>query len=130
NQVMASVLGFVVLVAWLLLGELDDVAPGALGEGVLADALAAIDLRRRMDAFARGAVDLSAVALFVGVTAAGLAGAHAACALGRPRAAGGRRRLVIAGLVALDAALALAVCARHDLRWDASASDVNRLDPA
>jgi ABC-2 type transport system permease protein len=131
SQVVASVLGFGALVALLLIGELDEVAPGALGADSAPGRLVAwIDLRRRMDDLARGAIDLGAIALFAGLAAIAGAAAHAAAALGRWRAGHGRRRLLVAGLIALDVVLVNLVVARHDHRFDWSAAELNRLDEA
>jgi ABC-2 type transport system permease protein len=129
SQVVASIVAFALLLGLLALGELDELLPAAT-DGALGAVTAALDLRRRLDDFARGAIALSGVVVLLGLALAAGAAAHAAAALGRWRAARGRRRVVVAALIALDVARAVALVRRHDVVWDWSAADVNTLSPA
>ncbi len=128
NQIVAAVATFVGLMALLLAGQLDELAPDwARDHAGAASWLAAVDVRDHMDRFARGDIDLRVVTLYVGVTAAGLAAATALAGLGRrPRSELASRGLA-AGLIALIAVLATAVAARHPAHWDVTGRDVNSL---
>ena len=125
SQVVAAVVSFAGLLGLLLVGQLEDVARDL---GGLAGLVHHLDLRRHMDEMARGAIDLDAVALWLGLAAVGLAGAVVLAARGRGSRAAARRRLAAFGLVALSAVLASVLAARHPVRWDVSAGQVNRLD--
>ena len=122
NQIIAVVLSFDGLLGLLLFGQLYDV-------GVDGALIRHLDLRARMDAAARGAIDLDAVCLWLGMAALGLALATWAIARGRGSRAAARRRAVAVALVAVNVVLAGVVSARHPVRWDWSATDVNTLDP-
>jgi len=127
SQVVAAVVAFAALLAFLLLGQLADVA-GDLGSAAGA-IVHHLDLRGHMDDMARGAIDLDAVVLWGSLSAVGLAAAAVLCARGRGSAAAARRRLGALGLVVASALLANVLAARHPLRWDVSGAGLNQLDP-
>jgi hypothetical protein len=126
SQVVAAVVSFAALLGLLLVGQLGDVVRDM---GRVAGLVDHLDLRRRMDDMARGAIDLDAIALWLGLAALGLAGAVALAARDRGSRAAARRRLAALGLIGLNAVLVNVLAARHPARWDVSAGQVNRLDP-
>ena len=127
SQVVAAGVAFAGLLAFLLVGQLGDLAAD-LGPSARA-VVRQLDLRGHMDDMARGAIDLDAVVLWVAVAAVGLAAATALCARGRGSLAAARRRAFALALVVVCALLAVALAARHPLRWDVSEEGVNQLDP-
>jgi ABC-type uncharacterized transport system/ABC-2 family transporter protein len=125
SQVVAAVVAFAALLGLLLVGQLNEVARDLDRLAALVDHL---DLRAHMDDMARGAIELDAIALWLGLLAVGLAGAVVLAARGRGSRAAARRRLACLGLVALSAVLANVLAERHPGGWDVSANQVNRLD--
>ncbi|HWM85216.1 MAG TPA: Gldg family protein [Kofleriaceae bacterium] len=125
SQVVAAVVSFAALLGLLLIGQLDDVARDLDRLSALVHHL---DLRGHMDDMARGAIELDAIALWLGLLALGLAGAVVLAARGRGSRAAARRRLAALALVLLSVALANVLAARHPAGWDVSAGQVNRLD--
>jgi len=124
NQVIAAVAGFVLLLAMLLVGQLPELAPSVGGGGVFEH----IDLRRHMNAFARGDLELRVAAFYAGAIAVGLAAATALAGVGRRRRAVLLARLAAAGLVLVIAVLVNALVARHPAHLDVTAARVNSLE--
>jgi ABC-2 type transport system permease protein len=121
--------GFGALVLLFLAGELPALWPQLpVAHPALADALAALSLRRLATAFARGDVSLADLVLLAGIAATGLAAAVALACAGRRRRSEVRARAAIAALVGLIGALALALAVRHPLHLDLSSSGANDLD--
>ena len=127
SQVVAAVVAFAALLAFLLVGQLGDLAAD-LGPSARA-IVRQLDLRGHMDDMARGAIDLDAIVLWAAVAAVGLAAATALCARGRGSLAAARRRALALALVVVCGFLAVVLAARHPLRWDVSEEGVNQLDP-
>lgn len=121
NQVVAAALTFVLLLGILLAGVLADIAPD------LAPPLAALDVRRHMDDFARGIIDVRHLALHAGLAFAALVASAAVISVERRP-----RELPAAALaVALAAAAAVllgVIAARHPVRLDATRARVYTLD--
>src|SRR5690606_5309914 len=126
SRVVAALTCFAGRLGLFFVGELAEVVRDL---GPLASAAVHhLDLRGHMDDMARGAIDLDAIALWLGLVAVGLAGAVVLCARGRGSRAAARRRLGAFALVALCAVLANVLAARHPARWDVTAGEVNQLD--
>ena len=125
SQVVAAVVSFAAMLGLLLFGQIEEVARDLDSLSALAHHL---DLRGHMDDMARGAIELDAIALFVGLTAMGLAGAVVLAARGRGSRAAARRRIGAVARVAASVARANVLAARHPGGWDVSAHQVNRLD--
>ena len=125
SQVVAAVVSFAALLGLLLFGQVGEVARDLDSLAALAHHL---DLRGHMDDMARGAIELDAIALLVGLAALGLAGAVVLAAAGRGSRAAARRRIGALVLVAASVVLANLLSARHPGGWDVSAHQVNRLD--
>lgn len=126
NQVIAAVAGFAVLMAILFAGQLPELAPSLAGGPVLEY----VDIRRHMDAFARGDVDARALAFYGGMIAVGLAAATALVGIGRRRLDDVASRGAAVALIAVIAVLVNVLAARHPAHWDVTASRVNSLEPA
>ncbi|HKA87388.1 MAG TPA: Gldg family protein [Haliangiales bacterium] len=129
SQVAAAVLAFVALVVWLLLGLVPELSPSAMARHpAWAAVLRAIDVRRHMDDFARGIVDLRHVLVHAGVAFAALVAAAAVVGAERhPRRLAASAALG-AALAALAALLANVLAARHPVRLDATRAQVYTLD--
>lgn len=131
QPLVATVAGFAALCLWLLVGELGELAPGALnGVPAVAAALERIGPRRALAALARGEVRWDAVLTMVALCAGGL---RLTAALGGI----GRRRSSTVAAVATEAVLAgvaialVAVLAGRALSpWDVTAARRNSLEPA
>lgn len=129
NQIIAGVVGFALCLGALLVGELRELAPEALAGSPLLGALAqAVDVRGHMQAFARGAIELGAVVFALGLAAVGLAAAAVTGAAGRITRRELRRRLGALALVAIIAALAQTLAARHPATWDLTRSRLHTLE--
>lgn len=124
SQVVAAVVTFAGLLGLLLIGQLADLDGGSAGTFVHH-----LDLRGHMDSFARGAIDVDAIALWGGLAALALALATWSAARGRGGRRAARRRAAAVLLVAVNVLLANLVAARHPARWDVSAAGVNQLHP-
>ncbi len=122
NQVVAAVLAFVALLLVLFAGLLPELSPGT--PSALAEI---VDVRRHMDDFARGIVDLRHLAVLAGLAAVALTASGVAITVERrPRALASGALGVV--LVAAAAVLAVAVAARHPVRLDATRAGVYTLD--
>nr|HEX4317729.1 Gldg family protein [Kofleriaceae bacterium] len=127
----AGALGFAVLIALFLVGELGAVWPElATAHPALAAALDDVSLRQTAAAFARGELSLAAVVRVAGLAATGLSLAIALACAGRRRRADVRVRLASTLAVAAIAGFGALAAARHPVRWDVSADRRSTLDPA
>ncbi|MEO6774922.1 MAG: hypothetical protein ABI467_18280, partial [Kofleriaceae bacterium] len=127
----AGGLGFGLLVAWFLLGELPALAPDlATDHPALATVLSTIGLRTRLTAFARGEIDLAAVLVVVTIAVTGLSLAVVLACAGRRRPRELRERIVATASLAAIGVLAIALAVRHPHAWDVSAHHASSLDPA
>jgi hypothetical protein len=114
----------------LVVGQIPELAPGWFeGRAGARAALDAIDVRGHLEALSAGAIPRTALVLFAGLTAAGLAVATAVAAVGRRRRADVTRRAVAAVLVVAVAGMSLALSARHPRTYDVTASGVHSLHP-
>lgn len=124
----AGALGFGLLIAIFLIGELPAVWPDlAVDHPGIAHALAAISVRGQLSTFARGELSLPAVVFVAGLAVTGLSLAIALACAGRRRDV--PRRAVATVLIAAIGALLLVLAARHPATWDLSAARRNSLDP-
>lgn len=129
QPMVATISGFAVLAAWLLFGELGELAPALVADSPgLAAALDRFGPRRVLAALARGEVRWDAVGAMVALTVGGLRLATAIGGAGRRR-----RGTIAAGAVEgvlLGAALALAavLAGRAVAPWDATAARRNSLE--
>jgi ABC-2 type transport system permease protein len=127
----AGGLGFALLVALFLVGELPSIWPDlGTDHPAIAHVLAGISLRARLTAFARGEVSLASIAFVVALAVTGLSLAIALACAGRRRRREVAHRVVATALVALIGVLACVVATQHPRRWDVSATRRNSLDPA
>jgi ABC-2 type transport system permease protein len=127
SQLVAAIACFVPLLALLLAGLAPQIAPETFARHPdLAAAVAAIDLRRHMDDFARGIVDTRALAFHGGLLAAALATAGVAVAHERRRDLGAA--VFGVALVVAAALLGNVLVARHPARLDATRAHVYTLD--
>ncbi len=127
SQIIAAVISFMLLLVLLLVGELDEIGDFS---GPLAAISAALDLRAHAYEFARGAIDLHAVVLFVAMIAAGLAAASAVIAAGRRSAQVVQRRAIAAVLIVIIGVCATILARRYSHTLDLSSSRANSLEPA
>jgi hypothetical protein len=126
----AGGLGFALLCAWFLVGEVPSLAPDlAADHPVLAHALATISLRARLTAFARGEIELVGVIVIVAIAFTGLSLAVMLACVGRRRTRELRDRTLATLNLAAIGVLAAALAARSGWTWDASARHRNTLDP-
>jgi len=116
----AGALGFALLIAIFLVGELPTVWPGLAVPAVLS-------VRGQLATFARGELAVPAVVFVLALAVTGLSLAIALACAGRRRDV--RRRGAATVLVAVIGAIALALAARHPASWDVSAARRNSLDP-
>jgi len=124
----AGALGFGLLIAIFLVGELPSVWPDlAVDHPAIAHALAEISVRGQLTTFARGDLSLPAVVFVIGLAVTGLSLAIALACAGRRRDV--PRRALSTGVVAAIGALLLVLAARHPASWDVSAARRNSLDP-
>ena len=126
----AGGLGFALLCAWFLIGEVPSLAPD-LGRDhpVLAHALLTLSLRARLTSFARGEVELVGVIVIIALALTGLSLAVVLACVGRRRTRELRDRLLATINIAAIGVLATALAARSGCAWDASARHRNSLDP-
>ncbi|CAN5260697.1 hypothetical protein BH11MYX1_BH11MYX1_52440 [soil metagenome] len=126
----AGGLGFALLCAWFLVGEVPALAPDlGTDHPVLAQALATISLRVRLTAFARGEVELVGVIVIAALATTGLSLAVVLACAGRRRTRELRVRALATLSFAATGVLATALAARSGCTWDASAHQRNSLDP-
>jgi ABC-2 type transport system permease protein len=129
NQIVAAVVAFVAMLALLLAGMTPELAPGFFtGHATLAAVAGAIDVRRHMDSFARGVIDLRQVALHGGLLATALTGAVVLARAGRVPRAHARRGALGVALVAAAALLLAVIAARHPAQADLTRDRVYTLD--
>jgi ABC-2 type transport system permease protein len=114
----AGALGFALLIAIFLVGELPSVGL-AVPES--------LSVRGQLGTFARGELSLPAVVFVAALAVTGLSLAITLACAGRRK--GVRRRVASTVLVAAVGSLALALSARHPASWDVSAARRNSLDP-
>jgi ABC-2 type transport system permease protein len=114
----AGALGFALLIAIFLVGELPSVGL-AVPE--------ALSVRGQLGTFARGELSLPAVVFVAALAVTGLSLAITLACAGRRK--GVRRRVASTVLIAVIGSLALALSARHPASWDVSAARRNSLDP-
>jgi len=127
----AGGLGFALLVAWFLIGELPALWPDlATDHATLAAALATIGLRTRLTAFARGELDLAAVLVVATIAITGLSLAVVLACAGRRRLKEVRERILATANLAAIGALAIVLAVHHPHAWDVSANHASSLDPA
>jgi ABC-2 type transport system permease protein len=127
----AGGLGFALLVAWFLIGELPALAPDlATDHPALSTALAAISLRARLTAFARGEIDLAAVLVVATIAVTGLSLAVVLACAGRRRMKEIRERILATANLAAIGVLAIVLAIHHPHAWDVSAHHSSSLDPA
>lgn len=125
----AGALGFAFLIGIFLAGELAALWPGlAVDHPTAAAALDAVSVRGIVTTFARGELDVAAVAVVGTLAVTGLSLAIALACAGRRRRVEVRIRAL--GTVALAAigALACVLAVRHPARLDVSAAGRNSLD--
>ena len=127
----AGGLGFALLVAWFLVGELPSLWPDLAGDHpVLSQALAVISLRARLTAFARGELELAGVIFVAALAVTGLSLAVVLACAGRRRGRELRARTLATVALAAIGTLATVLAVRHPHAWDVSAAHRNSLDPA
>jgi ABC-2 type transport system permease protein len=127
----AGGLGFALLVAWFLIGELPALSPDlAMDHPTLAAVLSTIGLRTRLTAFARGEIDLAAVLVIATIAVTGLSLAVVLACAGRRRMKELRERVLATANLAAIGALAIVLAVRHPHAWDVSARHASSLDPA
>ena len=127
----AGGLGFALLVAWFLVGELPSLWPElAADHPSAARGFAMIGLRARLTAFARGELDLAGILVIATLAVVGLSLAVALACAGRRRRREVRNRLVATASLAAIGVLATVLATRHPHAWDVSARQRNSLDPA
>jgi len=127
----AGGLGFALLVAWFLIGELPSLWPDlAADHGALAATLSTIGLRARLTAFARGEIDLAGVLVVATIAITGLSLAVVLACAGRRRMKEMRERILATANLAAIGALAIVLAVRHPHAWDVSAHHASSLDPA
>ncbi len=130
NQIVAAVLGFVSLLLLVLLGTLPQTAPAWFPEaGTAAAVVAALDVRRHMDDFARGVVDLRHVGVHAGLVVIALVTATMLAGLGRRATRQHSAAVLGVALVVAAVLLANVELARHPLRADATRARVYTLEP-
>ncbi|MBK9032894.1 MAG: Gldg family protein [Myxococcales bacterium] len=131
QPVVATVAGFAVLLAWLIVGEVPTLWPG-LGRDhpALVEALAWAAPRPIAGAWARGAIAPATVAWLGGLTVGALALAAALVGVGRRRRAPLALAAYRAALVVVGAALVAIVLARRAAPWDVSRAGRNHLAAA
>jgi ABC-2 type transport system permease protein len=131
QPVVATVAGFGVLLAWLLIGELPSVQPELVGRyPVVASALDRSGPRAVLAAMARGEVRGESLMALAALTIGGLRIATAVAAVGRRR-----RGVVPVGvaegfLLGLALSLAAVLVGRAGAQWDLTAAGRNSLEPA
>ena len=127
----AGGLGFALLVAWFLVGELPALSPElATDHPALAAVLQTIGLRVRLTAFARGEIDLAAVLVVATLAVTGLSLAVVLACAGRRRPRELRERILATANLAAIGVLAIVLAGRHPHAWDVSAHHASSLDPA
>jgi ABC-2 type transport system permease protein len=114
----AGALGFALLIAIFLVGELPSVGLAVPQ---------ALSVRGQLGTFARGELSLPAVVFVAALAVTGLSLAITLACAGRRK--GVRRRVASTVLIAVIGSLALALSARHPASWDVSAARRNSLDP-
>jgi len=130
NQIVAAVLGFVALLLLILVGTLPETAPSWFAPDSSARAVvAALDVRRHMDDFARGVVDLRHIGVHAGLAVLALAAATLLAGMGRRAARETPTALLGFALVLAAVLLVNVEIARHPLRADATRAHVYTLEP-
>ena len=126
----AGGLGFALLCAWFLVGELPALAPDlGADHPALAHALATLGLRARLTAFARGEIELVGVIVIAALAVTGLSVAVVLACAGRRRPRELHARTLATLVLVAIGALATALAARSGCAWDVSARHRNSLDP-
>ncbi len=125
----AGGLGFALLCAWFLVGEVPTLAPDLGAEHpALTHALVTLSLRARLTAFARGEIELVGVIVIAALAITGLSLAVVLACAGRRRPRELRDRTLATLNLAAIGVLATALAARSGCTWDASARHRNSLD--
>lgn len=126
----AGGLGFALLCAWFLVGELPALAPDlGADHPVIAHVLQTLSLRARLTSFARGEIELVGVIVIAALALTGLSLAVVLACVGRRRTRELRDRLLATLNIAAIGVFATALAARSGCAWDASARHRNSLDP-
>ncbi len=126
----AGALGFALLIALFLVGELPALWPTfAVDHPQLATLLRACSVRETAGAFARGELTLASLVFVLGLAVLGLSAAITLACAGRRRRREVRIRAAGTLLIAVICAAAGALALRRPISWDASAARRNSLDP-
>lgn len=127
SQLVAAIVTFAPLVLLLLIGLAPQIAPETMARhATFASLVAAVDVRRHLDDFARGIVDLRHVVFYAGLTMTALTTATVVIAYERRRELGSA--VLGVALVATAALLGNVLVARHAVRLDATTSKVYSLE--
>ena len=130
STLFAGALGFALLIAMFLVGELPAAFPGlAVDHPGVASALGAISLRGLLTRFARGELAVAAVGHVAGLAFVGLSLAVALACAGRRRRREVMRRATSTALAVALTALVAVIATQHSWAWDVSAERRNSLDP-
>lgn len=126
----AGALGFALLIAIFLVGELPALWPAfAVDHPSLAIVLRACSVRETAGAFARGEITVASLVFVVGLGMSGLSLAIALACAGRRRPREVRMRAFATLLLLVISVLAGAIAIVHPVTFDASAQRRNSLDP-
>ena len=130
STLVAGALGFALLIAMFLVGELPSAFPDlAVEHPGIAGALGAVSLRGLLTRFARGEVAVSSIAYVAGLAFVGLSLAVVLACAGRRRRREVTRRVAGTVLAAVVTALSTVIAMRHAWTLDVSAERRNSLDP-